>query len=91
MQKIYTLVSVSLLLSISLLSGCTNQMFYESVRESRIQECERKAEGQPRQDCLRGYEKDYDTYKEEREDIVGRPNEIKQKLVLPTEKDRSNY
>jgi hypothetical protein len=76
-----------LLTTLSLgLGACSNRYVYESVRQAQIQECERSAEGQARQDCLRGYEMTFEEYEQERRETLGEKEKEQPKLVLPTEK-----
>lgn len=76
-----------LLASMSLgLGACSNRYVYESVRQAQIQECERSAEGQARQDCLRGYQMTFEEYEQERKEALGAKEKEEPKLILPTEK-----
>jgi hypothetical protein len=78
-----------LLASMSLVLGaCSNRDVYESVRQAQIQECERSAEGQARQDCLRGYQMTFEEYEQERKEALGTKEKEEPKLVLPTEKKK---
>lgn len=77
------LILIGLLTSLSL-GACSNRHVYESLREAQIQECERSAEGQARQDCLRGYEMTFEEYEKERRETLGDKEKSEPKLVLPT-------
>ncbi|MDT0580926.1 MULTISPECIES: hypothetical protein [Alteromonadaceae] len=68
------------------LGACSNRYVYESVRQAQIQECERSAEGQARQDCLRGYQMTFEEYEQERKEALGKKEKEEPKLILPTEK-----
>jgi hypothetical protein len=82
-NRFFTFTALVTVLS---LSACSNRYVYESVRQAQIQECERSAEGQARQDCLRGYEMTFEEYEQERREALGTKQKEEPKLVLPTEK-----
>ena len=82
-QRLLTFTALATVFS---LSACSNRNVYESVRQAQIQECERSAEGQARQDCLRGYEMTFEEYEQERREALGTKQKEEPKLVLPTEK-----
>jgi hypothetical protein len=82
-NRFFTFAALVTVLS---LSACSNRYVYESVRQAQIQECERSAEGQARQDCLRGYEMTFEEYEQERREALGTKQKEEPKLVLPTEK-----
>lgn len=62
---------VVLILGVAMFLGaCTSKALYDMSHENKKQECERKFEGQAREDCMRGYELSYEEYKRERESII---------------------
>ncbi|MFQ3251407.1 hypothetical protein [Glaciecola sp. MF2-115] len=83
-----------LLLSLITLSaiaaaGCSNRAAYEIMQTNKRQACERMAEGQAREDCLRGYQKTYDDYERERNALLGNKKRATPKPKLETEKDEN--
>ena len=51
------------------LFACTSQDLYEATQENRLQEC-RKLYGAQREECEAQYQKSYDTYERERNDVI---------------------
>ena len=86
----YSLAIMSFTLLMS--AGCSNQAAFEIMQSNKIKACERMAEGQAREDCLRGYEKTYDQYERERNEVIGDKKRQLPELKLSTEKakDESN-
>lgn len=52
-------------------AGCSNKAAYEIMQANKKQACERVAEGQAREDCMRGYERSYAEYERERNRAMG--------------------
>lgn len=59
-------VVIGLIVSVS---GCTSKQLYNAVQENRLQEC-RKLYGAQRDECEARYQKDYETYQREREEVI---------------------
>ena len=55
------------------LSGCSSRDLYNAVQQNRLQEC-RKLYGSQRADCEARYQKDYDIYERERQDVRNKDN-----------------
>jgi hypothetical protein len=74
------------------ITGCSNQALSETMQADRALACERMSEGQAREDCLRGYQKAYDQYKRERNEVSGNKQHQAPKLEVQSEKskDESN-
>lgn len=68
-------------------AGCSNRAAYEIMQTNKRQACERMAEGQAREDCLRGYEKSFEDYERERNALLGNKKLATPKPKLATEKD----
>jgi hypothetical protein len=84
---------VAIVMSFVFSAGCSNKAAYEMIQTNKIQACERMAEGQAREDCLRGYEKTYSDYERDRNRLLRNKKKAAPKLILPTEKatdDTSN-
>jgi hypothetical protein len=69
-------------------TGCSNKAAYELMMANKKQACGRMAEGQAREDCLRGYEKTFKEYEYQRNRVVGDKKIAEPTLQLPTEKDQ---
>lgn len=52
-----------------LLSACSSRDLYNAAQENRLQEC-RKLYGAQREECEARYQKDYDTYERERQEVI---------------------
>ena len=66
MQNKLTSICLTLACATLLISGCTTQAWYESMKQSAFNECEKQAPG-ARDDCLnRVNKKPYDDYAKER-------------------------
>ena len=76
-------------LSTIITTGCSNRAAYEIMQANKRQACERMAEGQAREDCLRGYEKSYNDYERERNALLGNKKRAAPKPKLATEKDEN--
>lgn len=76
------------ILTILLCTGCANEAAQEMMQINKQQACESMAEGQAREDCLRGYEKTFDNYERERRRMVGNKKIIKPELPTPAESDQ---
>jgi hypothetical protein len=66
-----TTKAVSLLATL-LLSGCTTAGVYESMRQSRINECRQRPDAQQQQ-CLETVSGDYEEYRRQREGAASKP------------------
>ncbi|GAC28523.1 hypothetical protein [Brumicola pallidula] len=71
-------------------TGCSNKAAYELMMTNKKQACGRMAEGQAREDCLRGYEKTFKEYEYQRNRVVGDKKIAEPTLQLPTEKDQDS-
>ena len=60
---------LSVLFSMLTVIGCSTRSAYEGMRYSKELEC-RKLPSSEYEDCMRTLEKDYDRYREQREDVV---------------------
>jgi hypothetical protein len=87
MQEKKKLLGVAAL-TILLGAGCTNEAAYEMMQRNKQQACGRMAEGQAREDCLRGYEKTFNEYERERRRVVGNKKIAEPEMTTPTEKDQ---
>ena len=66
------LASFALVVTVSpLLFACTSQDLYEATQENRLQEC-RKLYGAQREECEAQYQKGYDTYERERNEVINK-------------------
>lgn len=70
LQKQYVLGAFTL--ATLLTAGCSNKAAYEIMQSNKNEACERLAEGQAREDCLRGYERSFAEYERERNRAVGK-------------------
>ena len=61
--------SVMLLIFTIGLSGCAAKDLYNATQQNRLQECA-KLYGAQRQECEQRYQKDYETYQREREEVL---------------------
>lgn len=75
----------SVIVCTALIAGCSNKAAYEIMQSNKKQACERMAEGQAREDCLRGYEKSFADYERERNALLGNKERPAPKLKLSTE------
>jgi len=57
-----------------MIAGCSNKAAYEIMQSNKRQACERVAEGQAREDCMRGYERSFAEYERERNRAMGKYN-----------------
>ena len=73
-------------ITLGLTAGCSNRAAFEIMYANKVQACERMSEGQAREDCLRGYQKNYDQYERERNEVLGNKKRQAQELRLPTDK-----
>jgi hypothetical protein len=87
-KRIYFLTAAAL--SILVGAGCSNEAAYEMMITNKKQACGRMAEGQAREDCLRGYEKTFKEYEYERNRMVGNKKIAKPTLPLPAEEDQDD-
>jgi hypothetical protein len=87
-QRTYFLTVAAL--SILVGAGCSNEAAYEMMMTNKKQACGRMAEGQAREDCLRGYEKTFKEYEYQRNRVVGDKKIAEPTLQLPTEKDQDS-
>lgn len=71
-------------------TGCSNKAADELMMTNKKQACGRMAEGQAREDCLRGYEKTFKEYKYQRNRVVGDKKIAEPTLQPPTEKDQDD-
>jgi hypothetical protein len=87
MQEKKYLLGVAALI-ILLGAGCSNDAAYEIMQNNKQQACGRMAEGQAREDCLRGYEKTYNEYERQRRRVVGNKKIAEPELPDPKQKDQ---
>ncbi|MFT7260442.1 MAG: hypothetical protein ACI9MS_002311 [Glaciecola sp.] len=69
-------------------AGCSNEAAYEMMQYNKQQACGRMAEGQAREDCLRGYEKTFNEYERERRRVVGNKKIAEPELLTPAENNQ---
>ena len=69
-------------------AGCSNEPAYEMMQYNKQQACGRMAEGQAREDCLRGYEKTFNEYERERRRVVGNKKIAEPELLTPAENNQ---
>ncbi len=65
-----TSLTLTWLICIALLSGCSNQAVYESLKTSNKQSCELETKETEREQCQSTLPPDYETYQTEREKII---------------------
>lgn len=70
--KQYRLVLIFLSVVI-ILGGCSSRDLYNAAQQNRLQECS-KLYGAQRADCEARYQKDFDTYQREREEVLNTEN-----------------
>jgi hypothetical protein len=87
-EKKYLLGTVALTVFLS--AGCSNEAGYKMMQHNKQEACGRMAEGQAREDCLRGYEKTFNDYERERRRMVGNKKIIEPELHPPKDQDRSS-
>ena len=74
-MNIYACIKRSALLALltaallSALSACTNRQIYNAIQQNRLNECEKMVDAQ-REQCVAQYQKNYDDYEREREEIL---------------------
>ena len=88
-MKTYKLALAAIVPSLLLMSACSNKAAYEIMQANKKQACERVAEGQAREDCLRGYQKSFDDYERERNALIGNKEIAVPKLKLSVDKDHA--
>ena len=69
-QKKYILGALALATIVT--AGCSNKAAYEIMQSNKKAACERVAEGQAREDCMRGYERSFAEYERERNRALGK-------------------
>ena len=52
-----------------LLFSCTSRQLYNAVQQNRLQDCRQLADTQ-RKECEAQYQKDYDTYEQQRQQVL---------------------
>lgn len=62
-------VLLSLFVSAPLLCSCSSKELYNAVQENRLQQCQ-TLYGAQREECEAQYQKDYETYKRERSEVI---------------------
>jgi|GEM_PF-3082615 len=70
LQKQYVLGAFAL--ATLLTAGCANKAADEIMQSNKKEACERVAEGQAREDCMRVYERSFAEYERERNRAVGK-------------------
>lgn len=50
-------------------SGCTSKELYNAVQQNRLQKCS-ELYGPQREECEAQYQKDFETYNREREEVI---------------------
>lgn len=63
-------LTVFIFISTLSLAACTTQQIYRSMQEQSHKNCINLS-GPESQDCLKRYDVDYDTYKKQRDEIIG--------------------
>lgn len=70
LQKRYILGAFAL--ATLMTAGCSNKAAYEIMQSNKKEACERVAEGQAREDCMRGYERSFAEYERDRNRALGK-------------------
>lgn len=60
---------IPLALLLVLASGCTSKQLYNAAKQNRLQNCS-ELQGAQRDECEALYQKDYETYERERQEVL---------------------
>ena len=66
-MKLTKIVPLTLLLVLA--SGCTSKQLYNAAQQNRLQNCS-ELQGAQRDECEALYQKDYETYERERQEVL---------------------
>ncbi|MDY6976868.1 MAG: hypothetical protein SVW51_11710 [Pseudomonadota bacterium] len=70
-MKLTKIVPLTLLLALA--SGCTSKQLYNAAQQNRLQNCS-ELQGAQRDECEALYQKDYQTYERERQEVLNDKN-----------------
>jgi hypothetical protein len=66
-MKLTKIIPLTLLLVLA--SGCTSKQLYNAAQQNRLQNCS-ELQGAQRDECEALYQKDYETYERERQQVL---------------------
>lgn len=66
-MKLTKIIPLTILLVLA--SGCTSKQLYNAAQQNRLQNCS-ELQGAQRDECEARYQKDYETYERERQEVL---------------------
>lgn len=66
-MKVTKIIPLCLLMVLA--AGCSSKQLYNAAQENRLQKCG-ELHGAQREECEALYQKDYDTYERERQEVL---------------------